>query len=63
VSACAREQGRVAELVVELGAVEQTAADKINQSVGKVEANLNAGCRRAAMIAKSERRPHRHPRF
>ena len=62
-SAGAREQGGVTEFVVELVTVEQTTSDKINQSVGNVKANLDAGCRRAAMIAKGERRSHRHPRF
>ena len=58
-----REQRRVAEFVVEFTAVEATAADEIDEPVGDVETNPNAGRRRASVIAEREGRLDRHPRF
>ena len=58
-----REQRRVAEFVVELTAVEAAAADEIDEPVGDVETNPNAGRRRASVIAEREGGLDRYSRF
>ncbi len=61
--AAARDERRVAEFVVEVGAVELPRTDQVDEAFGKIEADANAGGGGAALVAERERRTHRHSRF